>query len=282
MQRPSSVEVVTWLNLDLRGEHDAIVHYLQHAWVLSPWGPTIMAIARDEMRHLKWLAHTIVRLGGTPDLTPPPIRRDADPLAQDEAAEAVAIEQYRRHRADIPDPAIQSLLDRIVIDEEDHLRQFRALREKAGAVPLAPSSELDPEARAFQPSLTQLMGCEYAAVLSALHRAFQRLPAPRTGIDWEDQAVEEMHHLSWAAETLARHGLTPEWPEPAPGDSRDEAQRWEMLARAAHAWDPEAAALAHRAARREALEAHPPRRDRSATVGSLATGRDWVEEEVRP
>lgn len=96
---PSALSAVPLLNADLRGEHVAIVQYLTHAWQLGePWASRWESIARDEMRHFRWLAHAIVGLGGIPDLTPPPPpASDGDLVRQDLAAEEAAIAQYRAH-----------------------------------------------------------------------------------------------------------------------------------------------------------------------------------------
>jgi bacterioferritin len=63
-------KIIELLNLDLQDEHGAIIQYLSHAYAIGE-GETaceIEAIARDEMRHLDWLAETIVALGGQPSL----------------------------------------------------------------------------------------------------------------------------------------------------------------------------------------------------------------------
>src|SRR3972149_3242093 len=67
MQKSKIIEL---LNADLQDEHGAIVQYLAHAYALGEGEMSceIEAIARDEMRHLDWLAETIVSLGGQPSL----------------------------------------------------------------------------------------------------------------------------------------------------------------------------------------------------------------------
>ena len=54
--------IVELLNADLRDEHAAIVQYLQHAYAIGEGEEAgeIEAIAREEMRHLDWLAEAIV------------------------------------------------------------------------------------------------------------------------------------------------------------------------------------------------------------------------------
>ena len=63
-------EIIELLNQDLEGEHGAIIQYLTHAYAIGEGEMSceIEAIAREEMRHLDWLAETIVELGGTPSI----------------------------------------------------------------------------------------------------------------------------------------------------------------------------------------------------------------------
>ncbi len=56
-----SENIITLLNQDLQGEHAAIIQYLQHAYAMGEgeMACEIEAIAREEMRHLDWLAETL-------------------------------------------------------------------------------------------------------------------------------------------------------------------------------------------------------------------------------
>ena len=100
------------LNEDLYGEHDAIVYYLTHAWTVArQYGSQILEIANDEMRHFKWLGHTISQLGGTPDLAVPPMTPASDlasALEKDVQAEIHAIDQYRQHADEARSPGNQN------------------------------------------------------------------------------------------------------------------------------------------------------------------------------
>jgi len=63
--------IIALLNQDLEGEHGAIIQYLTHAYAMGE-GETaceIEAIAREEMRHLDWLAEAIVELVVFPALS---------------------------------------------------------------------------------------------------------------------------------------------------------------------------------------------------------------------
>lgn len=53
-----------------------------------------------------------------------------DRLAADIAAEQAAINQYRLHQQLIGDPNIKDILERIILDEEHHLRLFREAARK--------------------------------------------------------------------------------------------------------------------------------------------------------
>ncbi|MBN1862532.1 MAG: ferritin-like domain-containing protein, partial [Dehalococcoidales bacterium] len=61
-------KIIALLNVDLEGEHGAIIQYLTHAYAMGEGEMSceIEALAREEMRHLDWLAETIVELGGVP------------------------------------------------------------------------------------------------------------------------------------------------------------------------------------------------------------------------
>ena len=63
-------EIVALLNEDLEGEHGAIIQYLSHAYAMGEGelACEIEALAREEMRHLDWLAETIIELGGKPSM----------------------------------------------------------------------------------------------------------------------------------------------------------------------------------------------------------------------
>ena len=76
-------EIITILNSDLEDEHGAIIQYLTHAYAMGEGEMTceIEALAREEMRHLDWLAETIVELGGTPSLKRGKMRMGGESVA---------------------------------------------------------------------------------------------------------------------------------------------------------------------------------------------------------
>ncbi|PSR21904.1 MAG: rubrerythrin [Sulfobacillus acidophilus] len=204
-------EQVALLNEDLMGEHQAIVHYLTHAWtVVRQFGPHIEAIARDEMRHFKWLAQTIVALGGVPDLTPPallPAFSGLQALDYDIDAEEEAISQYLAHQRTIAQEGVQQLLGRIVVDEKDHRRQFIHLRETWLHTnrPDPAKTVEDSNGQRFQSVVSQ----EYREILHLLMKSFISGHLREVGLTAEDRAIEAMQHLSWMAEAMADQGGQP-------------------------------------------------------------------------
>jgi bacterioferritin len=60
-------KIIALLNQDLGGEHTAIIQYLTHAYAMgeSEMACEIEAIAREEMRHLDWLAEKLVDKKGS-------------------------------------------------------------------------------------------------------------------------------------------------------------------------------------------------------------------------
>lgn len=206
------IETIHLLNQDIYGEHDAIVHYLTQAWTVShQYGPQIQQIARDEMRHLKWLAHTVVALGGTPDLSIPAMRPTTsirEAMEQDMEAEIQAIEQYHDHLEKIPDPRIQRLIERVVVDEKDHYRQFGELLDRQQGEVWG-AERLDQDVGSVAHQLRTLVATEYQAVLGYLMEYFIRQHQRQVGMDDEDRAIDEMKHLGWVAEQLAGLGMVP-------------------------------------------------------------------------
>lgn len=107
-------EIVTLLVDDMKGEHAAIIQYLQHAYKIGEDGGEVSAevegIARDEMRHFRWLGELVVELGGDPTMQRDPIFLDGpsatDLLALDVDAEQRAIDQYRAHIEAIDHPKV--------------------------------------------------------------------------------------------------------------------------------------------------------------------------------
>jgi bacterioferritin len=145
-------QIIELLRADMRGEHQAIIQYLNHAYARDGTGvaPAIEAIAREEMRHLDWLADAITGLGGDPDMgrERPDLAGAAAPeqMEKNVALEQQAIDQYRRHLEVIDDAEIRRTLARIVHDEEVHRGAFEGLAEKLAAAAAEAPAEAVPEA----------------------------------------------------------------------------------------------------------------------------------------
>jgi bacterioferritin len=200
------------LNLDLQDEHGAIIQYLGHAYGVGEGEVAceIEAIARDEMRHLDWLAETIVELGGRPSLTRGKTSMTGktvpDWMGDDVRLEQGAIEQYRRHIEKIGDPAVKRLLERILADEMAHQAKFIHFVDKAGREGL---KDIRGD-RGDKTAATLNWGVdhEYTVVLQYMFQSFLT-SNPEAKKQLEDQAVNEMQHMGWLAEELAGSGGTP-------------------------------------------------------------------------
>jgi bacterioferritin len=129
------------------GEFTAANQYKYHALVLKKVNPELAelfsGIAAVEMRHLELLAEAIQSLGGNPvfrggrgdmnywSTEKLEYGRDiAGRLKSDLDAETNSIKTYRDHIRKIQDPGVQTLLRRIVLDEEVHARLFKEAIDK--------------------------------------------------------------------------------------------------------------------------------------------------------
>ena len=206
-------KTVDLLNEDIENEHAAIVQYLSHGCAMGEGelACEIEAIAREEMRHLDWLAETVVELGGVPSLIRGKMRTGgqavSDWMGNDVLAEKDAIKLYREHIEVISDSKIERLLKRILSDEESHHGQFQHFIDKAGrkdAHDLRGTRD-DKVSQALKWSLEH----EYTVVLQYMLQSY--LTKNRQVKDkLEDLAVNEMQHLGWLAEEMVGIGATPE------------------------------------------------------------------------
>ncbi len=205
-------DIVALLNLDIEGEHAAIIQYLTHAYAMGEgeMACEIEAIAREEMRHLDWLAETIVQLGGVPSLKRGDMRTGgktvADWMGNDVLQEGDAIALYQEHIKAIADPKIKRLLQRILSDEESHHGDFAHFVEKArkeGAKDLRGTRQ-DKVAKVLDWGIEH----EYTVVLQYLFHSYMT-PNERVKKEMEDQAINEMQHLGWLSEEQVDGGGTP-------------------------------------------------------------------------
>ena len=205
-------KIIALLNEDLQDEHGAIIQYLSHAYAMGEGEMAfeIEAISRDEMRHLDWLAETVVELGGAPGLERGKMLMDgesvADWMGNDVLLEEGAINQYREHIKLIDDPKIKRLLKRILSDEEAHHDNFKHFVEKT-------QKEGAKDVRGNrQDRVTRLLNWgiehEYTVILQYLFHSYMT-PNKEVKRQMEDQAINEMQHLGWLAEEMVDGGGKP-------------------------------------------------------------------------
>ncbi len=205
-------EIIALLNHDLEDEHGAIVQYLSHAYAMGEgeMACEIEAISREEMRHLDWLAETIVELGGTPSLGRGKMlmegRSVAEWMANDVLLEEGAINTYKEHIKAIDDLKIKRLLQRILSDEEAHRGEFEHFVDKA-------QKEGAKDIRgARQDKVTQFLNWaiehEYTVILQYMFQSYMTSDEAAKK-ELEGQAINEMQHLGWLAEAIVDIGGNP-------------------------------------------------------------------------
>ena len=205
-------KIVALLNQDLEGEHAAIIQYLTHAYAMGEgeMACEIEAIAREEMRHLDWLAETIVDLGGIPSLKRGDMRLSGESISDwmmnDVSQEKDAIVLYEEHIKAISDPKTNRLLQRILSDEKSHRGNFEHFVNKAqkeGAKDLRGSR---------QDSIAQVLNRgiehEYTVILQYLLHSYMTSNKD-VKKQMQDQAINEMQHLGWLSEEMVDKKGTP-------------------------------------------------------------------------
>jgi len=198
-------KIIELLNKDLEGEHGAIIQYLTHAYAMGEgeMACEIEAMAREEMRHLDWLAETIVELGGTPSLERGTMRMGGtqviDWMKNDVLLEEGGIEQYKEHIKAIDDPRIKRLLQRILSDEESHHGDFQHFVEKAQREGMQDvrGSHSDKTVQTLNWGIEH----EYTVILQYIFQSYMTTN-PEAKKQLEDQAINEMQHLGWLAEKI--------------------------------------------------------------------------------
>jgi len=210
-----SDKIIEMLKEDMMGEHQAIIQYLSHAYAMGevPMAFEIEAIAREEMRHLDWLADAIVELGGEPTMARASV--DFSPgaaeaqMLKDVELERGGIAQYRQHMEAIEDEELRLLLARIVHDEMAHQDKFAALAEEARrdaeaapattvTQPPAPPSE---KRKRLAEILNQGVRHEYTVTLQYLFHSFMA-KSKDLAEEMHNIAVNEMQHMGWLAEAV--------------------------------------------------------------------------------
>jgi bacterioferritin len=205
-------KIIELLNLDIQDEHGAIIQYLSHAYAMGEgeMACEIEGFARDEMRHLDWLADTIVELGGQPSL-----KRGTQNMAgktvsewmsNDVRLEEGAIDSYQKHIKAIDDPTIKRLLKRILADENAHHGKFEHFVQKAKKEGM---KDLRGDRRdSVAKTLDWGIGHEYTVVLQYLFHSYMTKNQEAKS-QLADQAINEMQHMGWLAEEMVSGGGRP-------------------------------------------------------------------------
>ena len=204
--------VVELLNKDLEGEHAAIIQCLNHAYGMGEgeMACEIEAIAREEMRHLDWLAETIVSLGGTPSIQRDNMRTGGTTVIEwmqnDVLQEDDSIAQYEEHIKAIANRKIKRLLERILSDEKSHRYNFEHFVEKAQ------KHDMKDLRGSREDRITKVLDWgiahEYTVILQYLIRSYMS-PNEDVKKEMKDQAINEMQHLGWLSEALVDGGGKP-------------------------------------------------------------------------
>jgi bacterioferritin len=205
-------KIVALLNKDLEGEHGAIIQYLTHAYAMGEGelACEIEALAREEMRHLDWLAETIVELGGKPSMKRGKMRMGGksvpDWMKNDVLLEEDAITMYKEHIKAIGDRKIKRLLNRILSDEESHHGDFAHFVDKT-------KKEGTKDLRGKRKDkVTQILNWgiehEYTVILQYLLHSYMATNDEMKE-EMEDQAINEMQHMGWLAEEMVSGKANP-------------------------------------------------------------------------
>ena len=205
-------KIISLLNKDIEDEHGAIIQYLTHAYGMGEgeMACEIEALARDEMRHLDWLAETVVKMGGVPSLKRGTMKMGdgavTNWIKNDVSLEEGAIKQYREHIEAIDDAKIKRLLKRILSDEEAHHGKFEHFVEKA-------QREGTRDIRGTrQDNVTRILNWgvehEYTVILQYLLHSYMS-PNDEVKEEMQDQAINEMQHMGWLAEEVVDGGSSP-------------------------------------------------------------------------
>jgi len=223
-------KAIELLSLDMQDEHAALIQYLTQAYAIGEGDLAceMEAIAREEMQHFRWLAEKIAALGGKPAMQRGTVvfggPKVVDMLQADVEAEERAIGQYRQHIADLDDPTITILINRIIADENAHHEKFLKLKTEPDPTlevraPAPPAEGVQQTVEFIQKDATH----EYTVILQYLAHAFTT-PHCEVEHEMEYAAIEEMRHLGWLAEKMEDFGPRVEMvhdPLELPADTAD-------------------------------------------------------------
>jgi bacterioferritin len=205
-------DIIALLNQDIEDEHGAIIQYLTHAYAMGEgeMACEIEAIAREEMRHLDWLAEAIVELGGKPSLQRGKMIMSGKAVAawmkNNVKLEGGAINQYKEHIKLVTDPKIKRTLKRILSDEESHYGDFEHFVDKS-------KREVAKDLRGNKKgSVARILNWgiehEYTVVLQYLLHSYMAKDEDIKK-EMQDQSINEMQHMGWLAEEMVGSGGNP-------------------------------------------------------------------------
>ena len=204
--------IIKMLNQDIESEHGAIIQYLSHAYAMGEgeFSCEIEAIAREEMRHLDFLAEKVIELGGNISLTrgkmimkgkTVPAWMQDDVLLEDDA-----IQTYEKQLKVIKDRDIRLLLERILSDEIAHHDKFARYVDKVKKAKLVDNRGKKND------KLTKFLNWgvehEYTVILQYLLHSYLAKDV-KTRDELQDQAINEMQHMGWLAEEIVDGGGAP-------------------------------------------------------------------------
>ncbi len=205
-------KIIALLNKDLEDEHGAIIQYLTHAYSIGEgeMACEIEATARDEMRHLDWLAETIVELGGVPSMKRGTMLMGkgsvVDWMKNNVSLEEGALKQYTEHIKAIDNLKIKRLLKRILSDEKAHHGDF------ANFVVKAQKKNMKDITGTRSDKIAQTLNWgiehEYTVILQYMLQSYLTTNKEAKK-QFEDQGINEMQHLGWLAEKMIDMGGKP-------------------------------------------------------------------------
>lgn len=215
--------VVALLEEHMREEHAAIVQYLYHAFRLQgELRAELEEIAREEMRHLQWLAEALAARGRPPMMERGAVsweaKSAAEALRHNAALEEQAVAGYEQAARAVSAPELRLLFERIAADERVHARAFTEMAEEAEALGRAlypRPDEVDTaglsaaELAQDIAMLTADLRLEYTVVLQYIYQAFVVKDCTLSRTLLEDQGQESMKHMGWLAEAIVELGGLP-------------------------------------------------------------------------
>lgn len=200
-----NAKLIDLLNKNIEDEHGTIIQYLGHAYAIGEGEISceIEAIAREEMRHLDWLAEMVIELGGKPSIKRSAMIPGGSSVASwmisDVELEEQAINQYSKQARLISNAKVKRLFERIISDEKVHKSSFVHFTEKVQRENLTDKRGADTDE--LIKTLNWGIEHEYTVILQYLFQSYMAKDE-ETKKQLSDQAINEMQHLGWLAEQI--------------------------------------------------------------------------------